>query len=165
MISFFLFFYLFLLVPLWFLYPFFPLLFFLCSFQSAYSLFFFFGFMPLFVFLLRLFVLCFSRFRSHVFSSFPWLFLFSPACSSLRLLVFCPLVFPSVFSVCFSPSRPRVFSSFGFLCFFRPVLDCEGRLGFCYRSSEKKLKSPSGFFGLFPSLCFHPYCVAFLWLL
>jgi hypothetical protein len=65
--------------------------------------------MPLFVFLLRLFVLCFARFRSHVFSSFLWLFLFSPACSSLRLLVFCPLVFPSVFSVFFFLPRVPVF--------------------------------------------------------
>lgn len=149
--------------PLWFLYPFFPLLFFLCSFQSAYSLFFF-------------WVYAFVRFSSSsvrsVFCSFSFTcFFFVPL-----VIPFLPCVFlsafarllPSGFPVCvlcffFSPSRPRVFSSFGFLCFFRPVLDCEGKLGFCYRSSGKKLKSPSGFFGLFPSLCFHPSSVAFLW--
>jgi len=112
--------------PLWFLYPFFPLLFFLCSFQSAYSLFFF-GFMPLFVFLLRLFVLCFARFRSHVFSSFLWLFLFSPACSSLRLLVFCPLVFPSVFSVFFFSLASPCFFFLWFPLFFSPGSRLRGK--------------------------------------
>jgi len=163
MISFFLFFYLFLLVPLCGSSTRFSLS---CSSSVRFSLhtlcfflglclcsFFFFvcSFCVLLVFVHMFFL------RSSGYSFSP---LRVPLCvcssSALWFSRLCSLFF-------FSPSRPSVFSSFGFLCFFRPVLDCEGRLGFCYRSSGKKLKSPSGFFGLFPSLCFHPSSVAFLW--